>query len=466
MHQAHRILLGVVSVVVVGLVVAWANITPAAGQAQAGAQAPLSAAAAALHKEAIVVDGHVHIETSVLHQHLDPWKVQETGLFDYARAKQGGVDVVVHAIYTEDAYNNYNYGVKQVLRLLETFYRVLEANQDKMELALTSADVRRIVGKGKIAAVLALEGMPDMEGDLEVLRILYRLGVRMIEFTSHDTTSALTDAWRDERKWGGISDRGRAMIREMNRLGIIIDIAHASDEAMAQIIAASQAPVANSHRALQRFPSQMEGGTMSAERFKALAAKGGILALNQRAGVTKAYDEWQGHHPRPTRYGPDGSGTFLSGGRLATLALPNKGIRPPDKDYGAYFAALDAEMHDNWAREQTAKRGGTGFGTPWRVHQARLLEAGEPMLTAADWVEHAAYAIELSGEDNVGIGLDMLSAPTMRDFDARGYGLFTEAMLAKGMSPGTIKKVLGENWLRLLDQAKVPGLTSPDRPLR
>ena len=226
--------------------------------------------AARLHDEAIVVDGHVHIITPVFHQGIDPWKVQETGLFDYARAKQGGLDVVVHTVYIEDPYNNYNYAVKQACRLIETFYRVLDANADKMELALTSADVRRIVAKGKMAAILALEGGFDTEGDLDVLRLFYRLGVRMIQPLSHNTTNAFIDAKLGMKKWGGLTEQGRKIVAEMNRLGIMIDLSHATDEAKMQIIEASrrtgrrQSPRAAAFRRLPaeslRSSAQSHGG--------------------------------------------------------------------------------------------------------------------------------------------------------------------------------------------------------------
>src|SRR3954470_20135271 len=100
--------------------------------------------ASELHKQSIVVDGHVHVISRVFHEGIDPWKAQETGLIDFARAQQGGVKVIIHALYLEDPYNRYNYTIKHACRLLEIFYRILEANSDKMELALSSADVRRI----------------------------------------------------------------------------------------------------------------------------------------------------------------------------------------------------------------------------------------------------------------------------------------------------------------------------------
>ena len=111
-----------------------------------------------LHNDAIVVDGHVHITNRVFWEGIDPWEVQTTGLWDYARAREGGLDVVIAQVYLEDPYNNYNYAVKQQVRLVETFHRVLEANPERMELALSAADVRRIVGTGKTSVILALEG--------------------------------------------------------------------------------------------------------------------------------------------------------------------------------------------------------------------------------------------------------------------------------------------------------------------
>ena len=239
MRQMTLGLVGTVSLVLVVVGVSWAVYGPTSAAPPAAVTS-----AAPLHEDAIVVDGHVHITTAVFHQRFhqrfDPWQVQQTGLWDYARAKQGGLNVVIEMVYIEDPYTNYNYSVKQACRLIELFYQILDANDDKMELALTSADVRRIVSDGKMAVILALEGGFDMEGDLDVLRLFHRLGVRLIQFSNHETANAMTDTWSGEQPWGGISDHGRAVIREMNRLGIMIDISHSSEKAQYQIIEASE----------------------------------------------------------------------------------------------------------------------------------------------------------------------------------------------------------------------------------
>ena len=114
----------------------------------------------------LLMDGHVHITNRVYWEGIDPWKPQRTGDWDYARARQAGVNVVVENI-APYGYNTYNTNVKQVGRLVETFHRVLEANRDKMELALTAADVRRIVASGKLTVILSIESGFDQEGDLD-----------------------------------------------------------------------------------------------------------------------------------------------------------------------------------------------------------------------------------------------------------------------------------------------------------
>ena len=396
--------------------------------------------AAKLHDEAIVVDGHVHIITPVFHQNIDPWKGQETGLFDYARAKQGGLDVVVHTVYIEDPYNNYNYAVKQACRLIEVFYRVLDANSDKMELALTSADVRRIVAKGKMAAILALEGGFDTEGDLDVLRLFYRLGVRMIQPISHNTTNAFMDAGLGITKWGGLTDQGRKVISEMNRLGILIDLSHASDKAKLQIIEASRAPVVGSHHGLRHFVEHKRN--LSNEVLKAMSAKGGLMGMHSSSG----YVGVKLAELRKSR--STGSRGRRSAPRLRHLIEGFEFHRPAYEDFGAYIAKLDAKMHDKW--------NSSGYGKPWRELHQKAVDAGRPLPTVDDWADQVDYVVEMAGDSHIGIGLDLMSGPNLVDFDATGYGRLTEALVKKGYSEQRMKKILGENWLRLFDQAKAP----------
>lgn len=379
--------------------------------------------AAALHRDAVVVEGHAHTINRVFHEGIDPWKAQSTGLWDYARARQGGVDVVIENVHADDAYNNYNVTVKQVVRLIEVFYRVLDANRDKMELALTSADVRRIVASGKLAVILAIESGFDMEGDLDVLRLFHRLGVRLVQFANHNTTNAYVDAGLGERRWNGINDHGRKLIAEMNRLGIIIDVSHASDEAQLQIIDASQAPVTGSHHGLRAFCDHPRN--LSDEVLKAMAARRGLMGMHSSAAfLSQKYYDW----------------SRARAGGAATPPLPT---RSPDKDYGKYLTDLDALVTGRWLQN---------YSKPWRD----LTPPEAPVPTVKDWADQVDYAVKLVGENHVAIGLDMnQGGSNLRDFDATRYPRLTEALVTKGYSAAAIRKILGENWLRLLDAAPV-----------
>ena len=231
-----------------------------------------------MHKAALVFAGHEHITNRVYSEGIDPWKPQPVGIWDYAKAKQGGVKVVVENIWAEPAYQPYNIMTKQVIRLLETFYQILDENRDKMELALSMGDVKRIAATNKMVVILGLEAGWDLDGDLQVLRFLHRMGLRLSQFTTYTETSSYADGGSGPAVWNGINDRGREIVKEMNRLGIVIDLAHASEATQVAVIEASEAPVTDSHRGLRHFMKSK--GTMSDETLKALARKGGVIGLH------------------------------------------------------------------------------------------------------------------------------------------------------------------------------------------
>lgn len=393
-----------------------------------------SISASRLHDEAIVIDGHVHLVSRLFHEGIDPWQKQETGLFDLARARQGGLDVVIHNIYVEDAYNRYNYTVKQACRLIEQFYRLLDKHPDKMALALNSSDVRGIVAQGKMAQILGLEGGFDMEGDLDVLRLFHRLGVRMIQMVNHRTTNAFADAYASEQKWNGINDLGRAIIREMNRLGIMIDISHATDTAQLQIIEASRAPVIANHVGVQQLSDHPQN--LTDRTIRALAAKGGVIGVHGHgAMLAQKYWDWRQRHE-------------VEIGAVSWKGHWEKLTRPPGNDGGEYVARIDTELTDRWVRGPRV-----WYGTPWK----KTVPEGAPQPTVEDYVRVIDYIVNLVGEDHAAIGLDLMWGKYwLKDFDATSYPSLTEAFLRQGYSPQRIRKILGENWLRVLDAAKVP----------
>ena len=377
----------------------------------------------------ILADGHVHITNRVYWEGIDPWKPQPVGQFDYARARAGGVNFVIDNI-APYGYNVYNTTVKQAGRLIETFHRTLEAHHDQMELALTSADVRRITASGKMAVMLSIEAGFDQEGDIDILRLWYRLGVRVVQFSSQSTTAYADSSVRGGAKWSGINEKGRRLIEEMNRLGMLIDISHATEAAQRQIIAASRAPVVASHVALRAICSNP--ANLSDDVLRALIAKGGMIGIHSAAEqIGQRYYDWSRGKPSiPV------NGVTREQILFGELSL----IRSPNQDFGEYIDALDAQQGGRWRRF---------YSQPW--HESPEGEAVVPSLD--DWVAHVAHAVAIGGPKSVAIGLDLTHArSTLKNFDAGHYPELVEALRRHNLAT---PEILGENWLRAFDSAKV-----------
>lgn len=374
------------------------------------------------------MDGHVHITDRVYREGIDPWMPQPVGPFDYARAREGGLNVVLDNIGAY-GYEDYNATVKQVGRLIETFHRVIEHNPDKMSLALTSSDVRRITADGKMAVILGIEAGFDQDGDIDILRLWHRLGVRQIQFAAMLTTS-YADSIRGGEHWDGINDRGRQLVAEMNRLGIIIDVAHASEQAMREIIVESRAPVVASH-VVMRSAAGGETGIPD-DIVRAIVAKGGVISLNASAtALSRAYADWRRNRPAPS----------VNGVTQADTLRPDLGlVRASEPDFGRYWSAFDTEMIRRWR---------VFWAAPW--HEPA--DGAAVLPTVEDWVAYVRRAVAIAGPDHIAIGLDLFQTGSyMRGFDARHYRRLAEALANAGVP----SQVLGANWLRMLDAAKVP----------
>jgi membrane dipeptidase len=299
-----------------------------------------------------------------------------------------------------------------------------------MELALTSADVRRIVARGKMAVMLSIEAGFDQEGDIDILRLWYRLGVRVIQFSSQVTTAYADSSVRGGAKWSGINDKGRRLIAEMNRLGMLIDISHATEAAQRQIIAASRAPVVASHTALRAICSNPSN--LSDDVLRALVAKGGMIGIHSAAEqIGQRYYDWSRGKPSIPVNGVTREDILFG-------ELPQ--VRSPNLDFGEYIDALDAQQGDRWRRF---------YSQPW--HESPEGEAVVPSID--DWVAHVAHAVAVGGPRSVAIGLDLTNArSTLKNFDASHYPELVEALRKHNLAT---PEILGENWLRVFDSAKV-----------
>jgi len=228
-----------------------------------------------LHRDAIVIDGHCDTLLSVLDDKRPLAERAEKGHADLPRLKEGGVTAQVFALYARPAALGGAAPTWEALRLLDVFYQCLEASPDLL-LATSAADVRRAKAEGRLAGIIGLEGAEALRGDLGVLRLLHRLGLRNLGLTWSLRNEA-ADGVFEARTGGGLTEFGVRLVEQANRLGIMLDIAHLAPAGVRDVLALSETPVINSHanaRALCDHPRNL-----SDEQLEALAAKGGVVGV-------------------------------------------------------------------------------------------------------------------------------------------------------------------------------------------
>lgn len=206
-----------------------------------------------LHDRALVFDAHIHAIDRVFYHGGDIGVRKSDGQFDLPRAREGGLDALFFSIFVTEDYCAGRYETKQAIRMLDCAREQIAKNASDIEVALNASELERIVAAGRIAAVLDVEGSFDMDGDPAVIREMYRLGVRSVQLSAHNWANNYADACCSPPKWGGLNERGRNVIRELNRLGMVINVSHASDEAISQAIDASSDPVIATHHGLRFF---------------------------------------------------------------------------------------------------------------------------------------------------------------------------------------------------------------------
>ena len=372
-------------------------------------------AQSSFHEDAFVMDAHVHVMSRQLLEGLDIGDRLADGHVDLPRLKEGGLDAVFFSVYTPEAYYPARHEVKNTFRVVSLAVEQIEKNSDAIELALTAPDVERIARSGKIAAFLDLEGPFDIDGDLHILRALYRLGLRSAQLTAHNYTNNFADSCCDVPKWDGLNDHGRAVVREMNRLGMIINVAHGSNETILQTVAASEDPVIYTHGGFRHFANITR--CISDEAAKAVASKGGVIALQFGNSFNNPkYFRWRFNGPlvadiskKLGRYKEMSIEEVDRGARRAHGAFEEFGV---DLVHGR-FLNLDVR-HKNNHFENVLKRRAGGFQTLFVLFEdcACLLLDGAAEITRG-------HPGESGGEDQIA---DPQSGRCLFDLAASGLG--------------------------------------------
>jgi membrane dipeptidase len=382
-----------------------ATTTPSTGNAATATATP-----AEVHARAVVVDSHDDTtQRMFFDKTFDLGTRHPDGNIDIPRMREGGLDALFFSIWVPSSVTG-PIAVKRALQLIDSVHEAVRTHPDDLVLATTAAEVRQAVANKKIAALMGVEGGHMIDDDLGTLRTFHRLGVRYMTLT-HFQNNNWADASTDAPKHDGLTDFGKDVVREMNRLGMMVDISHVADKTFADVIALTTVPVIASHssaRAIANHPRNMTD-----EMMKTLGANGGVVMINYEV-------------------------SFLSEeNRLAQ----EKG--------GGVVAALD--------RMSKVCKGDEACST---LETARItreaMESGT--LPAVSWekiVEHIDHAVKMAGVDHVGLGSDFDGATMPIGMeDASKLPKLTAALIAKGYSAADVEKILGGNILRVMERVE------------
>jgi membrane dipeptidase len=237
-----------------------------------------------LHREAIVIDTHNDITSAITDDGFDMGAKDTSGKnqTDIPRMKEGGLDADFFAIYVAAKYAKEGGAARRALDMIDGVYEQARRHPESLEMAFTSDDIRRIHKTGKIASLMGIEGGHAIEDSLSALRQFYRLGVRYMTLTHTNTNN-----WADsagginnpaEKRHGGLSDFGREVVREMNRLGMMVDVSHVADDTFQDVIETTQAPVIASHSSCRALTNVSRN--LTDDMLKALAQNRGVVMIN------------------------------------------------------------------------------------------------------------------------------------------------------------------------------------------
>ena len=363
-----------------------------------------------LHFSAVIVDTHDDTTQRFLDGKFDLGTRHDSGSIDIPRMKEGGLDAIFFSIWMPSSVTGPE-AVKRALDQIDAVREQVRKHPNELTLVTTAAGVREARKQGKIAALMGVEGGHMIANDLGALRMYAALGVRYMTLT-HSGNNDWADSSTDKAVHNGLTDFGKDVVREMNRLGVIVDISHVADKTFFDALEASKAPMIASHsscRAICDAPRNMTD-----EMIKALAAKGGVIQINYHVG-------------------------FLS-----------QEFRDAEKANPEAQKQIQAEVQ---------RRCGTNDGCQF-VEGDRVVReyVAQGKLPKVDWtkiIEHIDHAVKVAGVGHVGLGSDFDGANMPYGMeDATDLPKITEALLRKGYSESDIRKILGENTLRVMTEVE------------
>jgi len=388
----------------------FACVLSAAALLIANSDDSISPQARRLHFSSIVVDTHDDTTQRFFSNDFDLGKRNSTGHIDIPRMREGGLNAIFFSIWI-DGRTMGPPAVQQALDQIDAIQQNVRKYSKDLAFARTAADVRRAHKQGKIAVLMGIEGGHMLGNDIRMVRIYSDLGVRYMTL-SHFYNDEWADSSTDKPVHNGLTDYGKEIVREMNRTGMLVDISHVSDKTFYDALAVSRAPLIASHsscRALCNHPRDMTD-----DMIKALGEKGGVIQINyEKSFIDQAYKDAR------------------------------------DKEAGGVVNVFEQIQKECGKDQECFTR---------KMAEQEKQATAEGKLPHVSWeriIDHIDHAVKLVGADHVGLGSDFdgASMPDGMD-DVTHIPQITDALLKKGYSESDIRKILGENTLRVLAAAE------------
>jgi membrane dipeptidase len=369
----------------------------------------IAARARKLHFASIVVDTHDDTTQRFLDGDFDLGARSASGSIDLPRMKEGGLDAIFFSIWIPSKIMGPE-AVKHALDQIDAVREQVRKHSRDIALVTTAAEVRDARKQGKIAALMGVEGGHMIASDLGVLRSYAALGVRYMTLT-HSGNDEWADSSTDTAVHNGLTDFGREVVREMNRLGVMVDISHVSDKTFYDTLAVSKAPLIASHSSCRALCDARRN--MTDQMIKDLAAKGGVIQINYHVGFL--------------------SEEFMNADKNPEIAK-----------------AISAEVEKRCGNKEGCQLIEGDRITREYVQQGKL-----PRVDYTKIIEHIDHAVKLVGAEHVGLGSDFDGANMPFGMeDATKLPQITEALLRKGYSEDDVRKILGENTLRVMAEVE------------
>jgi membrane dipeptidase len=367
-------------------------------------------AARNLHFRSIVIDTHDDTTQRLIYQHFDMGVRHTDGDIDIPRMREGGLNGIFFSIWIPGTTTGPE-AIKRALDQIEAVREMVRLHPKDLALSTTAGEVRRAHAAGKIAVLMGVEGGHMIGSDLAVLRTYADLGVGYMTLT-HSVNDEWADSSTDKPVHNGLTDFGKEVVREMNRLGMMVDISHVADKTFYDALAVSEAPMIASHsscRAICDAPRNMTD-----DMIKALAAKGGVIQINYHIG-------------------------FLS-----------QEFRDATKANADLMKSQEEEVNKRCGLDEACQLIEGEKMTRQLVAEGKLPRVGWEKI-----IEHIDHAVKLVGADHVGLGSDFDGAKMPYGMEDCGQlPKITGALLKKGYSEPDIQKILGGNTLRAMEQVE------------